>query len=371
MTRFHFAHASGSSSEAAIEACIQRLGPTSPQQGLGMLYVTDAIGDHLPAGLDRLKRATGIDEWVGSVGIGICATGREYFDEPAAAVMIADLDPASYRVFDAVRDDLGEFSRSNGAWIARAPAHFGIVHADPRNQRTGDIVADLAEELDGFLVGGLSSSRAVPAQIAGGVTEGGVSGVLLSDTVAVATALSQSCMPIGANHEITDCRANILIELDGRPALEVFKEEIGEELAGDLRRVGGLIFAALPVSGSDTGDYLVRNIVGFDVDRGLIGIGELVERGTQVQFCRRDTAAAEHDLGRMVESVKRRAGAEPRGALYFSCLARGPNMFGETSEELRLIERTLGDVPLVGFFCNGEISHNRLYGYTGVLTLFP
>ena len=26
--------------------------------------------------------------------------------------------------------------------------------------------------------------------------------------------------------------------------------------------------------------------------------------------------------------------------------------------------------PLVGFFCNGEISRDRLYGYTGVLTLF-
>ena len=162
MTRFHFAHAGGPSGEAAIEACIQRLGPTLPQQGLGMLYVTDAIGEHLPAALDRLKRATGLDEWVGSVGIGICATGREYFDEPAAAVMIADLDQQSYRVFETIRDDLGEFSRSNGAWIARAPARFGIVHADPRNQRTGDIVADLAEELDGFLVGGLSSSRAIP-----------------------------------------------------------------------------------------------------------------------------------------------------------------------------------------------------------------
>ena len=34
------------------------------------------------------------------------------------------------------------------------------------------------------------------------------------------------------------------------------------------------------------------------------------------------------------------------------------------------IRDTLGDFPLVGFFCNGEISHNRLYGYTGVLTLF-
>ena len=30
----------------------------------------------------------------------------------------------------------------------------------------------------------------------------------------------------------------------------------------------------------------------------------------------------------------------------------------------------IGEVPLVGFFCNGEISHDRLYGYTGVLTLF-
>jgi len=371
MTRFHHAHAGGATGDAAIEACLAQLGSALPQQGLGMLYVTDAIGDGLPAALDRLRRATGIDEWIGSVGVGVCATGREYFDEPAAAVMIADLGQESYRVFDAIKDDLGEFSRDNGAWIARAPARFGIVHADPRNQRTADIVAELAEELDGFLVGGLSSSRAVPAQIAGGVTEGGVSGVLLSESVAVATALSQSCMPIGASHEITDCRANILIELDGRPALDVFKEEIGEQLASDLRQCGGLIFAALPVSGSDTGDYLVRNIVGFDVERGLVGIGELVERGSLVQFCRRDADAAAQDLDRMVDSVKRRAGSDVRGGLYFSCLARGPNMFGEASRELRLIERALGDVPLVGFFCNGEISHNRLYGYTGVLTLFP
>jgi small ligand-binding sensory domain FIST len=60
----------------------------------------------------------------------------------------------------------------------------------------------------------------------------------------------------------------------------------------------------------------------------------------------------------------------PRGALYFSCLARGEHMFGSRGAELELIRRTLGEVPLVGFFCNGEISRDRLYGYTGVLTLF-
>ena len=42
----------------------------------------------------------------------------------------------------------------------------------------------------------------------------------------------------------------------------------------------------------------------------------------------------------------------------------------DDSEELKAIRDRLGDFPLVGFFANGEISHNRLYGYTGVLTLF-
>ena len=35
-----------------------------------------------------------------------------------------------------------------------------------------------------------------------------------------------------------------------------------------------------------------------------------------------------------------------------------------------IIQERLGDVPLAGFFCNGEIAHDRLYGYTGVLLLF-
>jgi small ligand-binding sensory domain FIST len=45
-------------------------------------------------------------------------------------------------------------------------------------------------------------------------------------------------------------------------------------------------------------------------------------------------------------------------------------MFGTPNSELGLISDALGDFPLVGFFANGEISHDRLYGYTGVLTLF-
>ena len=68
--------------------------------------------------------------------------------------------------------------------------------------------------------------------------------------------------------------------------------------------------------------------------------------------------------------VRRLGDRRPKGAVYVSCLARGPNLFGDDSEELRQVQTAIGDVPLVGFFANGEISHDRLYGYTGVLTLF-
>ncbi len=59
-----------------------------------------------------------------------------------------------------------------------------------------------------------------------------------------------------------------------------------------------------------------------------------------------------------------------RGAVYVSCLGRGSHLFGEQHEELRLIQRQLGNVPLVGFYANGEIGGQNLYGFTGVLTVF-
>ena len=71
----------------------------------------------------------------------------------------------------------------------------------------------------------------------------------------------------------------------------------------------------------------------------------------------------------MVSDVKRRAGAVPKAAFYYTCVARGPNLFGKGSVELKTIAEILGDVPLIRFFANGEISNNRLYAYTGVLSI--
>jgi small ligand-binding sensory domain FIST len=364
---FRFGHAAGKDWQDAARLCLAQL--DGPPAGLGFLYVTDLLADHVGEILDYFRQRTGVPHWVGSVGIGICAGAREYLDEPALAVMLGEFAPGSFQVFSGVKsdNDLGLTSFKCG----ERAANFAIVHADPQNSEVPGLITGIAAKVEsGFLVGGLTSSRRRNLQIADKVAEGGISGVLFSDEVSIATRLTQGCSPIGPKHVVTKAQRNIIITLDERPALEVLKEDIGETLARDLNRLGGLIFAGLPISGSDTGDYLVRNLVGIDPARGLVVIGELVEQGTRLMFCRRDTASAAEDMTRMLTSMKQGLYTRPRGGVYYSCLGRGANLFGPDSEELKMIEAAFGEFPLVGFFCNGEISHNRLYGYTGVLTLF-
>lgn len=367
MTDFRCGHAGGADWREAADACLAQLGNGSAS--LGFLYVTDMLADHVGEILGHFKSRTGIPHWVGTVGIGVCATAREYLDEPAIVVLVGDFDPDSFRVFSGVA---GVADVDNVALkCAEAAPHFAIVHADPLNRRLAELVQRLAGKVEsGFLVGGLTSSRRQNLQIADGVVEGGLSGVAFSDGITIATRLTQGCSPIGAKHVVTTSQQNVIISLDGRPALDVFREDVGEALGRDLNRIGSHVFAALPIPGSDTGDYLVRNLVGIDPANRLIAIGEMVQPGASVMFCKRDPATAREDMERMLESMRKGLYTRPRGGVYYSCLGRGASLFGPDSGELKLLREGLGDVPLVGFFCNGEISHNRLYGYTGVLTLF-
>jgi small ligand-binding sensory domain FIST len=227
-----------------------------------------------------------------------------------------------------------------------------------------------AEASGGYLIGGLTMSRAARHQVAGVVTDSGLSGVLFEPEVGLLTSLSQGCAPVGPVHEVTRAMGNYLFELDGRPALDVLKEDVGDILARDLRRAAGFIHAAIPVAGSDTGDYVVRNLVGVSEEQGIVAIAEAVEGGDHVMFVSRDANGAREDFKSMLTKLADRAHGKAKGALFISCIARGPHMFGARGAELKLIRDVLGPVPLVGMYANGEISNNRLYGYTGVLTLF-
>ena len=88
------------------------------------------------------------------------------------------------------------------------------------------------------------------------------------------------------------------------------------------------------------------------------------------RFSRRDPESARADMSRMLRQLKGRLPGPPKAGVYVSCIARGTALFGEPGVETEMIRDALGDFPLIGFFANGEISRDRLYGHTGVLTLF-
>ncbi len=369
---FRAAHATAPAWRDAASAVLVELGDITPRHQLGFLYVTDSFADALNDIAEFFQQMTGVRQWVGTVGLGVVGMGKEYFDEPAMSVMVAPIEDGAFRLFTDVKGDIESICKDNADWLAMADTPLAVVHADPR---VGDItgrIESLASATNGFLAGGLTASRSRFAQLAGDVKEGVVSGVMLSlHQVPVQLGLTQGCSPIGPTRSITGSKENILTTIDDRPALEVLKEDIGEVLARDLRRIGGYIFAALPVLGSDTADYLVRNLTGIDQETGAIAIGEMVETGDPIMFCRRDPDTAVEDLKRMLKDLKRRTGdGTIKGGLYFSCVARGPNQFGPDSAELSTIRDELGEFPLAGLFANGEISNDRLYGYTGVLALF-
>ena len=364
-TPFKYAHASHADWTTAAQDCMTQLGAIPSAATLGFLYLSDNFADELDAIVDFFKSATSVPHWVGTVGVGVCATGVEYLEVPAMALLLAEFDPADFQILPTQRSVQDIAAQPIG------PAYFAMVHGDPRNAQIPELIEALSARMSsGFVVGGLASSRGEMPQIADTLTAGGLSGVCFSDNVRLATRLTQGVSPLGPRHQITDGKKNIIAKLDRRAALDVMKDEIGEVLARDLRRAAGYIFVGLPVRGSDTNDYLVRNIIGVDPENHLVAIGEHVEIGDEIIFCRRDQASAEEDLHRMLVAIKQQLAAPIRGGVYYSCLGRGQNMFGTRHREMELIREVLGDFPLVGFSANGEISHNRLYGYTGVLTLF-
>jgi small ligand-binding sensory domain FIST len=366
---FTYGHASAAYWRDAASRCLAQAGRGPDGANLGFVYATDHLTRHLSELIDFLKRNTGIAHWVGSVGTGISATGVEYHHQPAVAIMLCSFLPEQFRVFSGVScpGDLENLSTQFG----ESQANFALVHGDPSNQELPRLVSDLADHMEsGFIAGGLTSSRFEKLQVADAPVRGGLSGVMFSEDVIVATRLTQGCLPIGPRHVITSSRHNIVIELDGRAALDVLRQDVGETLWDNLQTLGGTLFAGLPAKGGCQDDYMIRNLVGVDPVHKILAISDVAEQGTRLMFCRRDVDAAREDMARMLDSIKSGLFRRPRGAIYHSCVGRGSKLFSLPSEELKMVSESLGEIPLVGFFCSGEISHNRLYGYTGVLTLF-
>ena len=366
MNDFVSAHATGATADDVVRRLADQL-RTASGHTLGFLYVTSPLAERFGDVVAALRRDTGIETWIGTVGHGVCASGVEHWGAPAAAVLSCRLAADSFHVIPSI-EGVGSV---RAAVTGAPPAGFGVVHGDPRNAAAVDIVAALSQERGAYLVGGLSSANSAFPQACGArIVDGGVSGLLLGGRLRIAVGLTQGCAPIGPVHEVTGGEGQILVTLDGQRAFDVLCEDVGIAEGADPRPWLANVHAALPVAGSDDADYVVRNLVGIDPRQGLVAIADDLTRGDKVMFVRRDRASAEKDLRRMLTGLEARLAERPKAGLYYSCVARGPNLFAREHHEMQAIRETFGDIPICGFFGNGEVSNDRVYGYTGVLALF-
>jgi len=211
-----------------------------------------------------------------------------------------------------------------------------------------------------FLDHSVANSGAVVARLPGGVD--------------VRALVSQGCRPIGPSYTVTKAEGNVIVELAGNPPLE----RLREVLAGADQRDRALIARGLHIgrvideyaADPGRGDYLIRAVIGADPRTGAIAVGDVVSVGETVRFHVRDADAADDELRHMLGTVEDR----PSAALLFTCNGRGSRMFSVPDHDAALVWKELGEAPLAGFFCAGEVGpvggRNFLHGFTASLALF-
>jgi len=96
--------------------------------------------------------------------------------------------------------------------------------------------------------------------------------------------------------------------------------------------------------------------------------------GRAVRFHLRDGGTSHEDLSQMLRRKLPVGARAPKGALLFSCLGRGEQLYGQKDHDSSVFHELAGAVPLGGFFCNGEIGPVQgttfLHGYTSSFALF-
>lgn len=399
--QFAASAAEGADWREASKKVLTALEKAEGEYNFGILYISDLLADDAESILNLFKSVLNIENWVGTIGIGVCGNGEEFIDKPAISAMIGALDPADFCLFPAMNTDTAEAQTALGPWLENNDPMLILCHADPVAEEDPAVTLRRLEQLvGGFVTGGLSSSRSEHMQFAREMYQNGASGAVFSERVKVASTLSQGCTPVSGVHTITRGDDHIIRELDGQKAQEVFEDDLRqmaidkigkdpdeilldedvlsalETMPDEYKKIfDGEISVAFPVSGSDQNDYLVRNIIGFDED-GALMVAQNIMNGETLMFVHRNEETVREDLSKQLIELRKRVEKdtgrfEPKAAVYVSCVARAfkEKQDPETSE-MQLVRDIIGDVPLAGFYAGGEINSARLYGYTGILTLF-
>jgi small ligand-binding sensory domain FIST len=390
--------------EAAIAEVVQQAkrsleGPAD----LGLVFISSAFGSEYSRLMPLLQEALRVPAIVGCGARGAIGTGpdgetEEIEADVALSLSLARLPGVDVKTFHISAPEMPDLDSPPDTWVemlgvpASAQPQF-ILLADPFSAKINDLLQGLDYAYPGApKVGGLAGGD---SGIRGGALfcdyqlyREGTVGVALSGNVVLDTIVAQGCRPIGRPYRVTEGDRNILLkveeETDDRGNLGVEQSPLDalRELVQTLNEEDkdlaqhslfvGLVSDEFKMT-LEPGDFLIRNLLGVDPKVGAIAIGDRVRPGQRIQFHLRDARTSAEDLEMLLSrysSVVSGSGMAGAGALMFSCMGRGEGLYSEPNFDSRLFGRYLNNIPLSGFFCNGEIGpvggSTFLHGYTSV-----
>jgi small ligand-binding sensory domain FIST len=371
-------------SEAAGQA-LRRAG--IPRADLAGVFFTADHASQARELTGSLSRAVGTDCVFGSSAVGVLTGEGEIEGGSGIAVLVIAGEEIIGRpfIFEPLKNNEANLGASFGDFLARSgePSSLMILLPDPYNGHPQRLLQAMAAKAGFYPVVGAGSAENGAAgatfQLCGDkVTTNAVAGAYLSGSFETHVDITQGCQPVSQPMEITRAEGNLIYEINHRPAIEAFARLLKGPLAEDIRRALMVLFLGLPADRQENsvapGKYLVRNIVGLDPQKGILGVAEEVEEGEAMVFTMRDGQRAREDLNQMLARQNERlVGRKPAFGLYFNCCARGGSLYGIPGIDSAYIRQALGDIPLIGMFGGYELAPlggaNHLFAYTGVLAL--
>jgi len=202
--------------------------------------------------------------------------------------------------------------------------------------------------------------------------------LVLSGGVRMDTIIMHGCKPSSGYHTITKAEHNVVLEIDGEPAVEAIAELLGDAFKSweDYP-----FFVTLGLNKGDKfeefkeEEYANRLVMGVDKDRGgLIMFEPDLQSGHEVQLMRRSIDF--NYIGERVEDLLARVGdRKPFLALYIDCAGRASAYSGTEREEAEEVQKAIGTkMPLLGMYSGVEIAKvgedMQALDWTGVLCVF-
>jgi small ligand-binding sensory domain FIST len=370
------------------KALIDRLDGQKPDFLLA--FISPDYKKHFEAIVVELNNLLTPSAFIGCTAGGLIGDGQELEQQSAITLTGAFLPGVKVGAFHVTNDFMPDMDDPPHSWeklleISAAENPSFVLICDPFSFNTENFVQGLDYAFPKCVkVGGLASGGHKAGEnrmiVNDRVYRAGLVGVYFSGNIAVDSVVAQGCRLIGKPHHVTKCDANLLYELDGKPAFTVLKEAIDRLSERDQKLAREAIFLGVAMDEFKEkfgeGDFLIRNIYGIEPMSGALLVGEQLRPERTVQFHLRDAASSADDLRTM---LKRYTEDHPKarlasGALLFSCLGRGQYLYGRSNHDSELFSEYLGEIPLGGFFCNGEIgpvgSSTFLHGYTSSFGIF-